>query len=136
MSGWLLTGLPGAIYLSGLSEAWIAVGLVMGAYLNWRFVAALLRMRLYTERAGNALTLCRAVHLGGQPHGPGVQRHAQEPPGRGDGVAHRAGLRSLCTTAAQRWPWDQYGLQGALFATHRLAPRAKAPHQLPLHPRW
>ncbi len=55
MSGWLLMGLPGAIYLSGLSEAWIAVGLVAGAYLNWRFVAA--RLRLYTERAGNALTL-------------------------------------------------------------------------------
>ena len=55
MSGWLLMGLPGAVYLSGLSEAWIAVGLVMGAYLNWRFVAA--RLRLYTERSGNALTL-------------------------------------------------------------------------------
>lgn len=55
MSGWLLMGLPGAIYLSGVSEAWIGVGLVMGAYLNWRFVAA--RLRLYTERAGNALTL-------------------------------------------------------------------------------
>jgi sodium/proline symporter len=55
MSGWLLMGLPGAIYLSGLSEAWIGVGLIVGAYLNWRFVAA--RLRLYTERAGNALTL-------------------------------------------------------------------------------
>lgn len=55
MSGWLLMGLPGAVYLSGLSEAWIAIGLVMGAYLNWRFVAA--RLRLYTERSGNALTL-------------------------------------------------------------------------------
>ena len=55
MSGWLLMGLPGAIYLTGLSESWIAIGLVIGAYLNWRFVAA--RLRLYTERAGNALTL-------------------------------------------------------------------------------
>lgn len=55
MSGWLLMGLPGAVFLSGLSEAWIAVGLTAGAYLNWRFVAA--RLRLYTERAGNALTL-------------------------------------------------------------------------------
>ena len=55
MSGWLLMGLPGAVYLSGLSEAWIAVGLLIGAYLNWRYVAA--RLRLYTERAGNALTL-------------------------------------------------------------------------------
>ena len=55
MSGWLLMGLPGAIYLSGVNEAWIGVGLAMGAYLNWRFVAA--RLRMYTERAGNALTL-------------------------------------------------------------------------------
>ena len=55
MSGWLLMGLPGAVYLSGLSESWIAIGLTAGAYFNWRFVAA--RLRLYTERAGNALTL-------------------------------------------------------------------------------
>lgn len=55
MSGWLLMGLPGAIFLSGLSEAWIAIGLIVGAYLNWRWVAA--RLRLYSERSGNALTL-------------------------------------------------------------------------------
>ncbi|MDO5288480.1 MAG: sodium/proline symporter PutP [Pseudomonadota bacterium] len=55
MSGWLLMGLPGAVYAAGLSESWIAIGLIIGAYLNWRFVAA--RLRLYTERAGNALTL-------------------------------------------------------------------------------
>jgi hypothetical protein len=29
--------LPGAIYVSGLSESWIAIGLVVGAYLNWLF---------------------------------------------------------------------------------------------------
>ena len=55
MSGWLLMGLPGAVYLAGLSEAWIAIGLSIGAWFNWRFVAG--RLRLYTERAGNALTL-------------------------------------------------------------------------------
>ena len=55
MSGWLLMGLPGAVYLSGLSESWIAIGLIAGAWLNWRLVAG--RLRLYTERAGNALTL-------------------------------------------------------------------------------
>ena len=38
MSGWLLMGLPGAIYLSGLSEAWIAIGLIIGAWLNWRWI--------------------------------------------------------------------------------------------------
>lgn len=55
MSGWLLMGLPGAIYLSGLSEAWIAIGLIIGAYLNWLFVAG--RLRVQTEHNGDALTL-------------------------------------------------------------------------------
>lgn len=55
MSGWLLMGLPGAMYLGGVSEAWIAIGLVGGAYLNWRYVAG--PLRVYTERTGNALTL-------------------------------------------------------------------------------
>ncbi|NMY15896.1 sodium/proline symporter PutP [Pseudomonas sp. WS 5019] len=55
MSGWLLMGLPGAVYLSGLSEAWIAIGLIVGAYLNWLFVAG--RLRVQTEHNGNALTL-------------------------------------------------------------------------------
>src|SRR5574344_2443931 len=52
MSGWLLMGLPGAVFMSGLSEAWIAIGLCMGAYLNWRLVAA--RLRVQTEHNGNA----------------------------------------------------------------------------------
>jgi sodium/proline symporter len=55
MSGWLLMGLPGALYATGASEAWIVFGLIAGAYLNWKIVAA--RLRLYTERASNALTL-------------------------------------------------------------------------------
>ena len=55
MSGWLLMGLPGAMYLGGLSEAWIAFGLVAGAWANWRFVAG--PLRVYTERTRNALTL-------------------------------------------------------------------------------
>lgn len=55
MSGWLLMGLPGALYLTGLSEAWIAIGLVAGAWLNWRYVAG--PLRVYTERTRNALTL-------------------------------------------------------------------------------
>ncbi len=55
MSGWLLMGLPGAIYASGFSEAWIALGLLLGAYWNWKITAP--RLRLYTEHAGNALTL-------------------------------------------------------------------------------
>ncbi|MDH2432588.1 sodium/proline symporter PutP [Pokkaliibacter sp. MBI-7] len=55
MSGWLLMGLPGAIYLSGVSESWIAIGLIAGAWLNWLFVAG--RLRVHTEHNGNALTL-------------------------------------------------------------------------------
>lgn len=55
MSGWLLLGLPGAIYVSGVSEVWIGIGLVVGAALNWQFVAK--RLRVYTEIAGDAQTL-------------------------------------------------------------------------------
>ena len=55
MSGWLLLGLPGALWAAGLSEAWIAIGLVVGAWCNWKFVAG--PLRVYTERTRNALTL-------------------------------------------------------------------------------
>ncbi|AHG22085.1 proline:sodium symporter PutP [Chania multitudinisentens RB-25] len=55
MSGWLLMGLPGAIFLSGISESWIAIGLTVGAYLNWKLVAG--RLRVHTEVNNNALTL-------------------------------------------------------------------------------
>ena len=55
MSGWLLMGLPGAVYLSGLSQEWLAVGLTIGAWCNWKFVAP--RLRSYTEVAGDAVTV-------------------------------------------------------------------------------
>jgi len=55
MSGWLLMGLPGAIFIAGISESWIAIGLIMGAWLNWLFVAG--RLRVHTEHNNNALTL-------------------------------------------------------------------------------
>jgi len=55
MSGWLLMGLPGAIYASGLVEAWIAVGLTIGAYLNWFFVAP--RLRVYTQVSNESITI-------------------------------------------------------------------------------
>ncbi len=55
MSGWLVMGLPGAIYLSGLIEAWIAVGLTIGAYLNWLLVAP--RLRAYTQVSRNSITV-------------------------------------------------------------------------------
>ncbi len=55
MSGWLLMGLPGAVFLFGISQSWIAIGLTLGSYINWRLVAG--RLRVYTEKAHNALTL-------------------------------------------------------------------------------
>ncbi|SFB23340.1 MULTISPECIES: sodium/proline symporter PutP [unclassified Bacillus (in: firmicutes)] len=55
MSGWLLMGLPGGIYVSGLADAWIAVGLTIGAYLNWLLVAP--RLRSYTQVANDSITI-------------------------------------------------------------------------------
>jgi SSS family solute:Na+ symporter len=55
MSGWLLLGLPGALYASGLVEAWIGIGLFVGALVNWIVVAP--RLREQTEARGNALTI-------------------------------------------------------------------------------
>ncbi len=55
MSGWLLLGLPGALYAAGLVEAWIGIGLFLGALANWIIVAP--RLREQTERYGNALTI-------------------------------------------------------------------------------
>ncbi|TNM54714.1 sodium/proline symporter PutP [Brevibacterium sediminis] len=55
MSGWLLMGLPGAIYVSGLIEAWIAIGLTVGAWVNWKIVAP--RLRAFTEKAGDSITI-------------------------------------------------------------------------------
>ena len=55
MSGWMLMGLPGAMYLTGLSSIWIAIGLIIGAYINYLIVAP--RLRTYTEVANNSITL-------------------------------------------------------------------------------
>lgn len=56
MSGWLLMGLPGLAFATGLSESfWLALGLAAGTYLNWKFVAK--RLRVYTQTSGNSLTL-------------------------------------------------------------------------------
>ncbi|MCW8838587.1 MAG: sodium/proline symporter PutP [Thiovulaceae bacterium] len=55
MSGWLLLGLPGMMYSDGLVGSWIAVGLVIGAYVNWRFVAK--RLRVYTHHLNDAITI-------------------------------------------------------------------------------
>ncbi|MDY5589900.1 MAG: sodium/solute symporter, partial [Arcanobacterium sp.] len=55
MSGWLLMGLPGALYLGGIVQGWIAVGLTVGAWINWKVTAP--RLRSYTQVAGDAITV-------------------------------------------------------------------------------
>jgi sodium/proline symporter len=55
MSGWLLMGLPGLAYLAGFDAVWLATGLIVGTYLNWKLVAAPLRVR--TEQLGDSLTM-------------------------------------------------------------------------------
>ncbi|RUO36398.1 sodium/proline symporter PutP [Aliidiomarina sanyensis] len=55
MSGWMLMGLPGAFFVAGFSEVWIAIGLIIGAYVNYRVVAP--RLRTYTYIAKDSITL-------------------------------------------------------------------------------
>ncbi|MDG4658321.1 sodium/proline symporter PutP [Ectobacillus antri] len=55
MSGWLMLGLPGAMYASGLSSGWIVIGLTLGAYANWLYIAP--RLRTYSEIANNSITI-------------------------------------------------------------------------------
>ena len=56
MSSWLLMGLPGVAYLSGIADAgWTAIGLAIGTYINFLVVAK--RLRRYTKVANNSITL-------------------------------------------------------------------------------
>lgn len=55
MSGWLLMGLPGALYVSGFIDSYIAIGLTIGATLNWIFISK--RLRIYTSVVANSLTI-------------------------------------------------------------------------------
>lgn len=55
MSGWLLLGLPGMMYSDGIVGSWIAVGLVIGAYLNWHYIAK--PLRVYTHRLNDSITI-------------------------------------------------------------------------------
>ena len=55
MSSWLMLGLPGAVYVSGLGSIWLPIGLAIGAYLNWRFVSK--PFRVYTELANDSITI-------------------------------------------------------------------------------
>ncbi|MGP9802610.1 sodium/proline symporter PutP [Rheinheimera sp. NSM] len=55
MSGWMLMGVPGAMYLNGISSGWMAVGLLIGAFFNYIIVAP--RLRVYTEVANDSITI-------------------------------------------------------------------------------
>lgn len=55
MSSWLMLGLPGAVYLSGLGAIWLPIGLAIGAYLNWKFIAK--PFRVYTKLANDSITI-------------------------------------------------------------------------------
>ncbi|HPY52286.1 MAG TPA: hypothetical protein PLO68_20640, partial [Sedimentisphaerales bacterium] len=67
MSGWLLMGLPGAIYVGGLTNAWIAVGLFVGTALNWLLVSR--RLRLYTQKTDSITLPCFFEARFGDPTG-------------------------------------------------------------------
>lgn len=55
MSGWLLLGLPGMLYDVGLAGVWIAVGLLIGAYINWHTLAK--PLRIYTHALHDSITI-------------------------------------------------------------------------------
>lgn len=64
MSGWLMLGLPGAMFVQGLSSGWIVLGLTLGAYANWLYVAP--RLRAYTEISNDSITV--PEYLGNRFH--------------------------------------------------------------------
>lgn len=61
MSSWLLMGLPGLAYLTGIADAgWTAIGLAIGTYVNWLLVAK--RIRIYSHIAKNSITIPDFFH--------------------------------------------------------------------------
>jgi sodium/proline symporter len=55
MSGWMLMGLPGYAYMAGISALWIAIGLILGTWINWIVTAK--RLRIFTQVMNNSITL-------------------------------------------------------------------------------
>ena len=55
MSGWIMMALPGAVLLNGIQEIWLPIGLSIGAYLNWQFIAR--RIRVNTKKYGDSITI-------------------------------------------------------------------------------
>src|SRR3546814_5105945 len=54
MSGWLMLGLPGALYVSGLAESWIAIGPLLGGWANWVLVVP--RLLAHPEQYTDSLS--------------------------------------------------------------------------------
>ncbi len=67
MSGWLLMGLPGAIYLGGMGKTWIAIGLFIGTALNWKLISG--RLRVYTQKTDTITLPCFFEQRFGDPTG-------------------------------------------------------------------
>jgi sodium/proline symporter len=67
MSGWLLMGLPGTIYLVGMGNVWIAIGLFIGTVFNWKLVSA--RLRIYTQKTNTITLPCFFEERFGDPTG-------------------------------------------------------------------
>ncbi|MFQ9998634.1 MAG: sodium:solute symporter family transporter, partial [Anaerococcus obesiensis] len=55
MSAWILMGLPGSIYLYGVGQVWISVGLLLGTLASWLFVAP--RLRIFSIQANDSITI-------------------------------------------------------------------------------
>ena len=67
MSGWLLMALPGAIYLGGMVNIWIAIGLFIGTVLNWKLISG--RLRIYTQKTNTITLPCFFERRFGDPTG-------------------------------------------------------------------
>ena len=67
MSSWLLMALPGAIYLGGMVNIWIAIGLFIGTVLNWKLISG--RLRIYTQKTNTITLPCFFEQRFGDPTG-------------------------------------------------------------------
>ena len=101
MSGWLLMGLPGALFVAGMSELWIVIGLFIGTWANWKWIAPRLRVRVARS---TPLSIDASVR---------VTRRAEPAASASSslsGTAARmrawreAGARSMEATASHSWP--------------------------------
>lgn len=71
MSAWVLMGLPGSIYLYGMGQVWISVGLLIGTICAWIFVAP--KLRRYSIKAGDAITIPQYLTKRFQSANPALQ---------------------------------------------------------------